>query len=65
MSDLRLRPLLLGVEEAAVMLGIGRSTLYGLLRRGELRAIHIGRSTRLTMAELERYVDALHQRTLT
>ena len=51
--------LLLTTEEAAEVLNISRTTVYGLLRDGALRAVHIGRSTRLPHAELVRYVDAL------
>jgi excisionase family DNA binding protein len=40
----------------------GRTTLYGLFRDGQLRAVHIGRSCRLTRAELMRYVEHLDQR---
>jgi excisionase family DNA binding protein len=51
--------LLLTVEEAADMLNISRTTVYGLLRDGILKAVHIGRSVRLPHAELVRYVEAL------
>lgn len=52
-------PLLLTPEEAAHVLRIGRTTIYALMKAGELRAVHIGRSCRLPRAELERYVDRL------
>ncbi|NEM08730.1 helix-turn-helix domain-containing protein [Geodermatophilus normandii] len=52
-------PLLLTPEEAAQVLRIGRTTIYALMKAGELRAVHIGRSCRLPRAELERYVDHL------
>lgn len=51
--------LLLTTEQAADMLNLGRTTVYRLLRDGALRAVHIGRSTRLPHAELVRYVEAL------
>ena len=51
--------LLLTTEEAADVLNISRTTVYGLLREGVLRAVHIGRSTRVPHAELVRYVEAL------
>ena len=57
MPALTIKPLLVGVPEAAMILGIGRSTLYLLVKQGELHPIHIGRATRFTMAELESYVD--------
>jgi excisionase family DNA binding protein len=52
-------PLLLTPEEAAHVLRVGRTTIYALMMAGELRAIHIGRSCRLSRAELERYVRRL------
>jgi len=51
--------LLLTPEEAATALRVGRTTVYALMKAGELRAIHIGRSCRLSRAELERYVQRL------
>jgi excisionase family DNA binding protein len=52
-------PLLLTPEEAATVLRLGRTTLYALMKAGELRAVHIGRSCRLSRNELERYVRGL------
>jgi len=52
-------PLLLTPEEAAVVLRIGRTTVYALMKAGDLRPVHIGRSCRLSRAELERYVHRL------
>jgi excisionase family DNA binding protein len=52
-------PLLLTPEEAATVLRIGRTTIYALMKAGELRPVHIGRSCRLPRAELERYVRSL------
>ncbi|WP_419751020.1 helix-turn-helix domain-containing protein [Geodermatophilus sp. CPCC 206100] len=51
--------LLLTPEEAARVLRVGRTTIYGLIKAGELQPIHIGRSCRLPRAELERYVNRL------
>ena len=52
-------PLLLTPEEAATILRIGRTTIYALMKAGDLRPVHIGRSCRLPRAELERYVRCL------
>jgi excisionase family DNA binding protein len=52
-------PLLLTPEEAAWVLRIGRTTIYALMKSGDLRPVHIGRSCRLPRAELERYVRCL------
>jgi excisionase family DNA binding protein len=51
--------LLLTPEEAARVLRVGRTTIYGLIKVGELQPVHIGRSCRLARAELERYVNRL------
>ena len=46
-------------EEAATVLRLGRSTVYALIRSGELRSVHIGRSCRISQAEVARYVRRL------
>ena len=51
--------LLLTPEEAARVLRVGRTTIYALMKAGELHPVHIGRSCRLPRAELERYVNRL------
>jgi excisionase family DNA binding protein len=51
--------LLLTAEEAANVLRIGRTTVYALMKSGELRPVHIGRSCRISQAELDRYVRRL------
>jgi excisionase family DNA binding protein len=51
--------LLLTPEEAATLLRVGRTTVYALMKAGDLRPVHIGRSCRLSRAELERYVRML------
>ena len=54
--------LLLTPEEAARVLRVGRTTVYALLKAGDLHPVHIGRSCRLSRAELERYVNRLEAR---
>jgi excisionase family DNA binding protein len=51
--------LLLTPEEAANVLRIGRTTVYALIKSGKLRPVHIGRSCRISKAEVERYVRRL------
>jgi excisionase family DNA binding protein len=51
--------LLLTPEEAAEVLRLGRTTVYALMKSADLRPVHIGRSCRISQAELERYVRRL------
>jgi excisionase family DNA binding protein len=46
--------LLYSPSEAAKILGICRASVYNLIGRGELRAVKLGRSTRISVAELHR-----------
>lgn len=54
----RLPPLLLTVLQAAQMLAISRSAMYQLIWNGDVTPVHIGRSVRFTVPELERFVAA-------
>ncbi len=45
------------------VLRIGRTTVYALMKAGDLRPVHIGRSCRLPRTELERYVRCLETST--
>lgn len=49
--------MLLTPEQAAAALNINRSTLYGLLMRGDLPSFTIGRSRRIPVAELEQWIN--------
>lgn len=51
--------LLLKVEEAAALLGIGRTLLYELMREGQIRSVQVGRLRRLRRADLETYAAQL------
>lgn len=48
--------LLVTVEEAARRLNVGRSTVYGLLQRGELASIRIGAARRVPVTALDEFV---------
>ncbi len=51
------RPLLLRAEDAARLLGIGRSTVFEMLAAGELPGVvRIGRSVRISREALEQWV---------
>lgn len=52
-------PLLLTTTDAARLLSISRTTLYSLMADGSIQPVHIGRSCRVSTAELQRYVDQL------
>ena len=43
-------------EEAADVLGLGRSSVYALLRSGELPSILSGRSRRITPEALQKFI---------
>jgi excisionase family DNA binding protein len=51
--------LLLHVEEAADILAIGRTKAYELIASGQLHAIRLGRATRISWRELERFVRSV------
>ena len=51
--------LLLRVEEAALRLGIGRTSLYRLIGTGEVESIQIGGLRRIPVPCLKEYVDRL------
>jgi excisionase family DNA binding protein len=48
--------LLLTVNEASLVLSISRSKFYGLLNSGHLPSVHIGRSRRIRIKDLEEFV---------
>ncbi len=50
---------LLTPEEAAERLAIGRTTLYGLLKSGELGSVRIGRLRRIPVLEIRAYLAHL------
>jgi excisionase family DNA binding protein len=51
--------LMLTPEEVADALGVGRSTVYDLLRLKVLPSVRIGRSRRVRVEDLRSYVDTL------
>ena len=48
----------LKVEEAAQALSIGRSTAWAIIKEGQLATIKIGRSRRVPVSEIERFIKA-------
>ena len=51
--------LLLTLPQTQRATGLGRTTLYQLIREGRLKAVHIGRSIRVPRASLEQFVESL------
>lgn len=52
-------PLGLGIAEVCATLGIGRSSVYALLKSGQLRARKIGRRTIFLADEVQRFAETL------
>jgi excisionase family DNA binding protein len=50
---------LLTVEEAAARLGIGRTTMFELIRRGDVESVRIGRLRRVRAVALDTYAASL------
>jgi excisionase family DNA binding protein len=51
------QPLLVTVEEAARLLGIGRTTMFELIGNGEVKSIRLGRRRLIARRSLEHFVD--------
>ena len=52
-------PLCYSPLQAAKLLNIGRTTLFALLGRGEIKARKLGTRTLIPATELSRYIDSL------
>lgn len=55
---LRLQPTAVNFEEAARLLSVSPKHVSRMVRRGELRASSIGGARRISMAEIQRVLDA-------
>lgn len=55
----RISARLLHVEEAAKLLSIGRTKAYELIADGQLYAIHLGRATRISSLEVDRFIRSV------
>ena len=51
--------IVLTIEEAAMRLGIGRTTMYALVTAGEIKSVTIGRLRRIPIVALHDYVHGL------
>ena len=50
-------PICVRINDAARMIGVGRTKLYELISSGELETVKIGKATRITTASLRKLVD--------
>ncbi len=55
-------PICVRINEAARMIGIGRTKLYELISTGELETVKIGKATRVTTASLYELVRGRAER---
>jgi excisionase family DNA binding protein len=51
--------LLLRVDEAAELIGLGRTKTYELVASGQLPAVHIGKAVRVATSAIEEFVRRL------
>lgn len=47
------------VPEVAQILDVGRSTVYSLIKSGELQSVRVAGCRRIAASDLDLYVDAL------
>lgn len=52
-------PYLYSPHQASAYLNISRSSLYLLLKEQKLRSVRIGRSRRIPLDEMTRFIDSL------
>jgi excisionase family DNA binding protein len=60
-TEVMRQPLLYRPEEAAQLLGVGRTMVFELIRSGRLRSVKIGGARRITPAALANLVAALER----
>jgi excisionase family DNA binding protein len=52
-------PVLFPIRTVARLLSISRSSVYVLIRDGKLGSVNIGRSRRVTEAQLDEFIESL------
>ncbi|MEW2377523.1 helix-turn-helix domain-containing protein [Micromonospora sp. NPDC047812] len=57
--------IVLTIEEAAQRLGIGRTSMYALIKSGDIRTVTIGRLRRVPVQCLNEYVSNLLDQPIT
>lgn len=58
-SEIAVAPRLITIVGAAKVLGVSRTTVYELVRTEQLEVVHIGRSVRVPVDAIDRYVARL------
>ncbi len=62
MTQTRMEPLLLTVDQAAWHLSCSRAHAYRLIQHGHLPTVAVGRSRRIAMEDLRAFIDGLRQK---
>jgi excisionase family DNA binding protein len=57
MTNLEISKKLLTINEAASALGLGRSLIYTLVAKGELKSIKIGRARRIPLSAIDEFIE--------
>lgn len=58
-SIIPLQPITMSVREAATYLGAGESTIWKAVRERRLRAVKMGRSTRILRTDADAFISTL------
>ncbi|WP_230293369.1 helix-turn-helix domain-containing protein [Croceicoccus sp. Ery5] len=56
-GQLPVEPICVRVNDAARMIGVGRTKLYELIANGDLETVKLGKATRITTASLHNLVE--------
>ena len=51
--------ILLTVEQAAEMIGIGRTTMFALIKSGDVQSVRVGRLRRVPLDQVHTYTNRL------
>jgi excisionase family DNA binding protein len=51
------KPLSVGIEDAARLIGVARSMFYEIVSRGEIESFKLGRRRLVLVKELEAYIN--------
>ena len=62
MSATQTQVILISQAEAARLLGVERTTIWRMCRRGDLERVHIGRRALITLASVDAFVESQVER---